>query len=658
MLGVSPSNSSAGDFYAGNSTEVRTTRAKIRAAQFLSKATFGPTEQAIDALANRIIQIGYRSACEEWIDSQFALTPTSHEQTAYDIIAVDGRDINQRNINIGNYRTQAWWHIALTAEDQLRQRVAWALSQIFAVGDSELAFNAYNQYNIPDGGGAGIPLWAGLSNYYDLFVDHADGNYRDLLGGVTFHGNMGVWLSTIGNRKAVKIGNDIVQFPDENFAREIMQLFSVGLYELHQDGRLKVDENGALIPTYTNDDISNLARVFTGFQYSDGINSDNDIRVSGGSVNWGDPMVVYGKFHDNNKDYNEDPNAPANKRFLGATLPALPAEYDSWNDGVNDTSATRTLQNAAAKAEVELALDIISDHPNVGPFIARRLIQRLVKSNPSRAYIRRVAAAWSDNGQGQRGDLRAVVKAILLDSELLRGQRVRRVNSSGNLSVRVTSRGTEYSRLREPVLRISGLIRAVRPTSNWDSGYMMLTNKVFDVTKQGPYKTPTVFNFFTPDFQTHRLVGYIPSRRLPYRELYHPEFQILDATSIIALTDWVNEICRAQGTSLEMTGHVGFCRITFDLSTEIQMATDDSHGGETPINPNDYDDPVANKGRMKEILEHFDLMLCNGSLEESTKRIIYEGLATTAGDGPAQATERVEQMLLAIVISPDCAVEE
>ena len=258
----------AGDFAASSSREVREIRDRVRAAQFLSKATFGPTKPMIDSLAERIGQVGYRGACEEWIDDQFALPATSHEETAYEIVRNEGYDPEEPlnyMTEIGIYRTQAWWHIALTAEDQLRQRVAWALSQIFPVGDSGLQFNFPARYNIGNFGGKAIPLWAGLSNYYDKFVNQADGNYRELLEDVARHGIMGVWLSSIGNRKAVKVGDEIVQFPDENFAREIMQLFSVGLYELLPDGRYKLDTSGQLIPTYDNDDITEMARIFTGF---------------------------------------------------------------------------------------------------------------------------------------------------------------------------------------------------------------------------------------------------------------------------------------------------------------------------------------------------------------------------------------------------------
>ena len=147
----------------------------------------------------------------------------------------------------------------------------------------------------------------------------------------------------------------------------------------------------------------------------------------------------------------------------------------------------------------------------------------------------RVVAKWNDNGSGQRGDLKAVIKAILLDPELVRGQTVLRVfDASRNSTVSVTTRGTEFTRLREPVVRIASLIRAMRPSSNWAGGYMMLNNSIFEVTEQGPYKSPSVFNFYLPDYQAPDLVGYTPSRRLPYNEVFHPEFQILDSRTMIA----------------------------------------------------------------------------------------------------------------------------
>ena len=252
VLFSSSSSCYGGTFEAESRGDVRRIRSDLRAAQFLSKATFGPTQEMIDTLSNRIRQVGYRRACGEWIDQQFAFPASSHEQVARDMVAADGRTLTEAGIGIANYRYQAWWHISLTREDQLRQKVAWALSQIFVIGDSGTGFNNNTARNIGDGE-LSLPDWLGMSNYYDMLVNHADGNYRDILGDVTFHECMGVYLSAYRNRKA-----DLTKgrWPDENYAREIMQLFSIGLYELKQDGRLKVNEQGELIPTYDNEGIT------------------------------------------------------------------------------------------------------------------------------------------------------------------------------------------------------------------------------------------------------------------------------------------------------------------------------------------------------------------------------------------------------------------
>ena len=629
----------AGTFSADDSDEVRHLRSQIRAAQFLSNATFGPTRDTINALAVRIGQIGYRRACEEWIDDQFILPITSQEQTCRDIIATDGRVPDQERVGIHRYRYQAWWHVALTAEDQLRQRVAWALAQIFAIGDTGAGFNNNDALEkLQSAGEFTIPQWLGLSNFYDMLAENAFGEYRQLLGDVTYHPIMGVWLSSVNNQKALKTGGAVVRFPDENFAREIMQLFSVGLYELHSDGRLKRDDVGNFIPTYDNDGITELARVFTGLQYDDG----DPTNGGSGRRNFGDPMFVHGNRHDNNLNYSDDPDAPASKTVFGVTLPPLPANYNTL-PGIE--------KHNAARAEIDAGLDVIADHDNVGPFISRLLIQRLVKSNPSRAYIHRVTRKWDDNGNGQRGDLKAVIKAILLDPEVIRGQRVRRIlGADGSLQVEVKTRGTEYSRLREPVIRIAAFIRAMRPSSDYSGGYMMLSEVIGTEVRQNPFQTPTVFNYYLPDYQSVDLVDYQPSRRLPYPSLYNPEFQILDAVSAITAADRLKTFCRNRFVDLPM--RLGRCRISFDLAREIALASDDSQPG------NDYDTAAHNKGNMKTLLEEFDLLLCSGSLSEGTKRIIYEGLAGLSGDGPSQRIARVENILLAIATSPDCAVAD
>lgn len=622
-----------GKFPAANGQEVRVIRNQIRAAQFLSRATFGPTQESIDELAGRIGQVGYRRACEEWIDEQFALPMTSHMQVVRDIFTADGREEDTQNVSVHLYRYQAWWHIALTSEDQLRQRVAWALSQIFVISDSGANFNNDDRRS-KGGGEMTLTDWLGMSDYYDMLTRHASGNYRDLLGDVTFHPCMGVYLSSWRNRKAnIAAG----RWPDENYAREIMQLFSVGLYKLRQDGRLDVNENGELIPTYDNDGITELARLFTGFRSYH--NSSTSFFTG---TNLGDPMQMYFQEHDNNYNYSEnpnnpgqpDPNAPVGKTIFGVTLSPLPVP----------------LTNEAAVAEVNEGLDVIANHDNVPPFICRLLIQRLVKSNPSRGYMRRVTRVFRDNGQGERGDFKAVIKAILLDPEAIRGQRV--VRRSNPLGVEVITRGTEHSRLREPIQRVTSMVRALRPTSIYpyvSSGnppqkldpstgqpFMMLNHAIEADLEQMPFQAPSVFNYYLPDYQPPgELIGYTPSRQIPSEGLFAPEFQVLTAVSanrtINRLTGYVRNRYVQNGM------RVGTCRILLNLDDELELA--------------------KNNSNLPEILRRFDLLLCNGSLSEETKTSIINAI-TSESTASSQNVARLEEALLAVVLSPDCAIED
>ncbi|MCO8122642.1 DUF1800 domain-containing protein [Stieleria sp. TO1_6] len=601
---------SAGEFPADNPRHLRLVKAKVQAAQFLSKATFGCTEESIDELAERINQVGYKRATTEWIDQQFDLPMSSHEDTALDIIRVDGNEPDMQSGAPSQYRYQAWWHIALTGEDQLRQRVAWALSQIFVIGDSGEAFNNDDKRSKGNGEET-IVDWVGMSRYYDMLAQGASGNYRDLLEDVTYNPCMGVWLSSLRNRKAnVAAG----RFPDENYAREIMQLFSVGLYEMHPDGRLKTNDDGELIPTYDNTQIKELGRLFTGFKYS-----HNTSTSFYAGRNYGDPMAIHIQEHDNNFDYSEEAGAPNSKTVFGTVLPPLPSP----------------LTEQAVRDEIGAGLDAIANHPNVAPFICRLLIQRLVKSNPSRAYMSRVTRVFNDNGQGQRGDLRAVVTAILTDPELYRSQRL--VRRTGPLRLEVVTRGTEYSRLREPINRVTSLIRAVRPTSDYAGGYMMLSSSITDDLGQMPFRSPSVFNYYLPDYQPPGdLIGYQPSRRNPYDSLFAPEFQILNAVTANRMLNRLRTYCRNRYTQHGM--RKGSCRITFHLEPEIELAQD--------------------LDNMDEILQRFDLWLCNGTLSEETKTSIKNAvIAETEGRDYAYV-DRLEIMLNAVLVSPDCAIEQ
>ena len=269
---------------------------------------------------------------------------------------------------------------------------------------------------------------------------------------------------------------------------------------------------------------------------------------------------------------------------------------------------------------------------------------------------------WSDNGNGVRGDLKAVVKAILLDPELLRGQTVRRVNDANGLSVQVTTKGTEYSRLREPVVRVDfddSSTSAIQQLGRW---LYDAHQYHFQRDQTGSLQECQRFSISICPITTMDMINtQTPSRRLPYAEFYTPEFEILDAATAIALADRMKSWCRAQWAQFGMTNGAGTLRISFDLQRELQMARDN-----TQLGPafNDYTVATNNKGRMKDLLEYYDILLCNGSLSEGTKKIIYEGLANvknTGGsfiDGPNQNAGRVEGMILAILTSPDCAVED
>jgi len=367
------------------------------AARFLTQATFGPTTASIDWVSRH----GYPA----WIKTQMELTRTPHR--AY-LDAVQASLAGTTSTVTQTHFRESFWKQALAGPDQLRQRAAYALSQIFVISfvDSNLASQV-----------------RGVTSYYDLLGEHAFGNYRELLEAVAKHPMMGLYLSSLRNQKEDGKG----RVADENFAREIMQLFSIGLYELNLDGTLK---GGTPTETYTHDDIKGLAKVFTGWSWYAGPNAADrtDARFFGGNANpdrdWM-PMQAYNKFH-----------SVSEKTFLGKTIPASSA--------------------ADAEGDMQVALDHLFNHPNVGPFFGKLLIQRLVTSNPSPAYVGRVAAAFNDNGQGVRGDMKAVFKAILLDPEA-------RTYDPTSIT---------YGKLREPVLRLSSMLRAfnARSTSGRFSG--------------------------------------------------------------------------------------------------------------------------------------------------------------------------------------------
>jgi uncharacterized protein (DUF1800 family) len=365
----------------------------------------------------------------------------------------------------------AFWQQAFTSEAQLRMRVAYALSQIFVVSQQSRG---------------GFDLALGHANYFDTLASHAFGSYRQLLEAVARHPVMGVYLSHRANLPASEA---IGRVPDENFAREIMQLFSIGLVQLNQDGSPKRDASGNPIPTYDPSDISGLAHVFTGWSWDCGgplttqcffqpVGLLPDPRLATR------PMRGYPQYH-----------STAAKRFLGTTVPA------------------QTTPNPAASLKV--ALDTIAAHPNVGPFIGRQLIQRLVTSNPSPAYVAAVAAVFNDNGRGVRGDLGAVVRTILLHPE-------------------ARQPGRNDGKVREPVLRLSALGRAYPVQSASGTYRSWFYDPETATLGQIPLNADSVFNFYRP--------GYAPTRgQIAAAGLVAPELQITDESTVAGYVRYMRD---------------------------------------------------------------------------------------------------------------------
>jgi uncharacterized protein (DUF1800 family) len=386
---------------------------KAEAFQFLNQATFGATE----AEAGRLIGMRY----EAWIDDQFRKLPSLQLPHLQSLPPPDFMG------QLHPDRVDIWFRNSLSGDDQLRQRVAFALSEIMVV--SQL------------GALQGRPF--AVADYYDVLARNAFGNYRDLLEEITLHPAMGVYLSMLGNEKP----NPALNIrPDENYARELMQLFSIGLVELEIDGTVRLDANDQPIPTYDQDIIEGFAHVFTGWTWAlSPVFGSGRVPVSSQYT----PMEHWPEYHDTGP-----------KQLLnGIVLPA-------GQTGEQDLSD---------------ALDNIFNHPNVGPFIAIRLIQRLTTSNPSPAYVRRVAEVFNNNGAGVRGDLGAVVRAILLDAE-----------------ARPAAASDVDGKLKEPLLRLTQLYRAYNAQSA-NGGYRQLGG-VSAIFGQGPLQSPSVFNFFSPFF--------------------------------------------------------------------------------------------------------------------------------------------------------------
>ncbi|HEX2851974.1 MAG TPA: DUF1800 family protein [Opitutaceae bacterium] len=506
------------------------------AARVLTQATFGPKKTEIDALAN--------TSLDAWITAQMALPSLSHRTaTATEHATAIANGELTPDLYPPGMRQRAWFSIALTAPDQLRQRVAFALSEIFVISDASL-----NQaFTEP------------LANYNDLLASNAFGNFRTLLEQVTLSPVMGTYLSHLRNAKADPVAGTN---PDENYAREVMQLFTIGLVQLQPDGTLKLDGAGLPIPTYDQTTITEMAKVFTGWGY---FSTAANPSFRGTPPNYIAPMMIYASQHENS----------AKTIVNGTVIPA----------------------NLGGVEDLKRALDTLFNHPNTPPFICRQLIQRLVTDNPSPGYVYRVAQKFENNGSGVRGDLGAVVRAILTDYE------------ARSTSAMATP---GYGKLKEPLLRFTGILRSFGASSS--SGRNRLDN-VQPSLMQAALRAPSVFNFFEP--------GYVYPGSLAAAGLVAPEFQITNDTTAISVPNFLRG-------AIFLTATGGNATTNLILNTTAEQAL---------------------VGNVPALLDHLSLVMAGGQLGTATRTRITTAMGALSGT--TTALERAQSAILLIATSPE-----
>lgn len=502
-------------------------RDKAEANRFLTQASFGPKPGDADSLIT--------SSLSDWINNQKAQPITLQRPAVEQAIAAQVVSDPRNAAFYSVYRMERWFDSALNAPDQLRQRMAYALSQILVVSDQGTLIN--------------LPTL--VAEYNDILLRNAFGNYRTLLKEVTLSPAMGFFLSHLRNQKTDWTLNDQGSLtpgliaPDENYAREVMQLFSIGLVERNLDFSA-LQANGESIPTYTQDIVTQNAKALTGFSFAcSGPATIGSVTLnrncgfcSGAACQFSTtaffstptryavpgivtglihpdgyaPMVCYPRYADTGRSATSADSyavlpAPNDKKVLlgGVTISPSPVACHSGTTGSDQQSCIDYCD-----AQIDTLIDTLFNHPNLAPFVSRQLIQRFVSSNPSAAYIERVARVFENNGSGVRGDLSAVISAVLLDPEA-------RANLADDRS----------GKLREPLLKITALWRAFNAQRGSQGAYGMFTpERQFS---QRPLGAPSVFNFYEPDYQ--------PPGSLADAGLFAPEFQILNESTAILAAD-------------------------------------------------------------------------------------------------------------------------
>ena len=513
-----------------------------QAARFLLQAQFS----ASDADMASVRSLGYAA----WLQQQVAMT---QGHTGWYWLENKGYgDVNSSN-NYYDSSTQAdymIWNQLMTAPDAFRKRAALALSEIFVVSLTGLDFTWRSH---------------AMAYYWDTLVANALGNYRDLLEAVTLNVAMGYYLNTKGNQKENSSGRQ----PDENYAREVMQLFTIGLNMLNPDGTAMLDGSGNKIPTYSITEVSSLAHVFTGYDVDQSQNQNTAIPQTGG----GNRNVGNTAFARLPLKLTQGNHSTLAATFLGVTIPA----------------------NTPAPEALKTALDTLFNHPNTAPFICKQLIQRLVTSNPSPAYVARVAAVFVNNGAGVRGDLAYVFAAILMDDE---------ARDPAALTL------PEYGRLREPMLRLVQWVRTFGAKSASDAWKIGDLSNAGTQLGQSPLRSPSVFNFFRP--------GYVPPSTALSVGVVAPEFQLVNETSV---GGYLNYMMGAISSGINSGD------ITAPYTSELALVTD----------------AAALVGRI-------NLLMCAGQLSADTQTLIVTALNATPVTATSSSTLKRNRVCAAVLM--------
>ena len=516
------------------------------AARLADQGSFGATKTLVDAM----VASGGAGA---WVDAQVAATPSNYNDLVAKSVAknyCDALSGTARSICDRDYRSSfavalEFYAHAVANPDQLRQRVAFALSQLLVASDFE------------------VHSTSGLASLNQIYLDNAFGNYRDILKAVTLNGYMGDYLDLAGSSKAA---------PNENYARELMQLFAMGVNQLNADGTDKLDSTGATIATFTADDVRGVARALTGWTYA---RLNGSAITDNNNIDYAKPMIQYAALYDTTA-----------KTFLGTTVAA----------------------SATQDASLNAVIDAVFNNASTAPYVSKFLIQQLVTSNPSAAYVGRISAIFANNGSGVRGDLKAVIRAILTDADA-RGD---------------AKTGASDGKLKEPVLFATAIARLAGFRSD---GYAFYTRD--QALGQQPFRAPSVFNFYPPDYPLPQGGG-----------LVSPPTKLLTVSTVLArhnlAYDWF-----VSGDAASRSEYTPLASLTGATGTQPDWSAWEAFGTDT-----------------SGLIDRINLLMLNNTMSSAQRASLVTAInAVTNADATTQARKRAQVALYIVASSPQFQVD-